>query len=158
MTALFEGDQNARKDGFGGDWDKISADDARRRKITAGLIASGALKSADDFYHAAYVFQHGDVPEDYLKAHALATAAVAKGRSDAVWIMAATLDRYLQAIGKHQIFGTQFKIRNMVATQEPYDRSIVSDSLRSALHVPSLDEQEEKRRALERQAFEKKLE
>lgn len=157
IERLFHDDQDARSSGFDGDWDKISADDAARRKEAAALISNGEIVTADDYYHAAYIFQHGDTPEDYLKAHTLATASALKGRSDAAWIAAATLDRYLQATGKPQVFGTQYKVRNGEATQEPYDRSTIPDSLRAAFDVRSLAKQEEKRAELQREAIEKKL-
>lgn len=157
IERLFQEDQAARSSGFDGDWDKIAADDAARRKEAAALISNGDIVTADDYYHAAYIFQHGDAPEDYLKAHTLATASALRGRADAAWIAAATLDRYLQSMGKPQIFGTQYKLRDGEATQEPYDRSIIPDSLRAAFDVRSLEKQEEKRAELQREAIEKKL-
>ena len=39
-------------------------------------------------------------------AHTLAMVAVARGDADARWIGAATLDRYLQAIGRPQVYRT----------------------------------------------------
>jgi hypothetical protein len=152
MTRLFDADQAARKDGFDGDWDRIEAEDAQRRARTGVLIAAGALRSGTDFYHAAYIYQHGGEPDDYLKAHVLATSAVAKGRVDAAWIAAATLDRYLKAIGRSQIYGTQYRVRDGVATQEPYDRALVPDALRAVAGVPLLAEQETERAELEREA------
>ncbi len=150
MRGLFDADQKAREQGFAGDWDRIEAEDAQRRARVAELIAADALRSGDDFYHAAYIYQHGDRPADYLKAHALAMAAIARGRSDATWIAAATLDRYLKAIGQSQIFGTQFSMRDGKATQEPYDRALIPDALRGVIGVPPLREQEEERARLER--------
>jgi hypothetical protein len=100
---------------------------------------SGALRSGDDFWHAAFIFQHGDTPEDYLLAHSLAIVAAAHGRRDAAWIAAASLDRYLMRIGRKQVYGTQFVTpRGGSTTQEPYDRTTVSDALRIATGVPSL--------------------
>lgn len=152
MTRLFDADQAARKDGFDGDWDRIEAEDAQRRARTGALIVAGSLRSGTDFYHAAYIYQHGGEPDDYLKAHVLATSAVAKGRADAAWIAAATLDRYLKAIGRSQIYGTQYSIRDGKATQEPYDRALVPDALRVVAGVPLLAEQETERAELEREA------
>lgn len=151
MKALFDADQKAREKGFAGDWDRIEAEDAQRRARVAALIAADALTSGDDFYHAAYVYQHGDRPADYLKAHVLAMVAIAKGRSEATWIAAATLDRYLKSIGQSQIFGTQFSMRDGKATQLPYDRALIPDALRGVLNVPLLREQEEERARLERE-------
>ncbi len=42
-------------------------------------------------------------PDDYLLAHTLAMIAVAKGDEGSLWIGTATLDRYLQSVGKPQI-------------------------------------------------------
>ena len=50
-----------------------------------------------------------------------------------------------QAIGRPQVFGTQYKPdENRNATQEPYDRDLISDALRQELGVPSLEAQEER--------------
>ncbi|WP_443750826.1 hypothetical protein [Asticcacaulis solisilvae] len=124
MSAIFKADQDARKNGMAGDWAKIGADDAQRRQQTAELLKAGALQSGDDFLHAAFVFQHGSTPEDYMLAHVLATVAVARGQGEATWIAAATLDRYLMAEKQPQIFGTQFGKQNgQDWTQEPYNRT-----------------------------------
>ena len=70
--------------------------------------------------------------------------AVGKGQRQALWTAAATLDRYLVRIGQKQIYGTQFsRLQQESApwTQEPYDRDLISDALRSEFHVPSLGDQ-----------------
>lgn len=158
MTALFEADQADRTDLAHIDWKVLAAADEERRARTRELMDAGELRSRDDFYHAALVFQHGSSPADYLLAHTLAVVAVAKGRRDATWIAAATLDRYLQAIGQKQVYGTQFSIpQNAPATQEPYDRTLISDALRAALGVPPLESQDEKRQEYDAQLRPTKL-
>jgi hypothetical protein len=150
MVEIFRADQAAREDPVKIDWSKVAAEDAARRARTKALLDKGALQSGDDFFHAAFVFQHGGEPEDYLLAHTLATVAAARGRPDATWIAAATLDRYLQSIGQKQIYGTQFRSpAGEPTTQDPYDRTLVSDALRSALGVPVLAEQEKQRTEFE---------
>lgn len=152
MTAIFNADQKDRQ-GPVIDGNTVGQKDDVRRKRTQALLHADALHSGDDFYHAAFVFQHGGTPDDYLKAHLLATIAVARGKVEATWIAAATLDRYLQAIGKPQILGTQFRVgADGRATQEPFDRSLGSDSLRAALGVPPLAKQDERRAELEKDA------
>lgn len=122
---------------------KMWADDAARRIRTRALLDEGKLTTADDYYAAAFVFQHGEKPEDYLLAHSLALAAVARGNAKASWIAAATLDRYLQNIGQKQIYGTQWRWPNDAPpSREPYDRQLIPDSLRTALDVPVLAEQD----------------
>jgi hypothetical protein len=79
--------------------------------------------------------------------------AIARGRTNATWIASATLDRYLQAIGRKQVFGTQYSTKpGEPTTQEPYDRTLISDSLREALRVPSQAQQEAQRAEAEAEA------
>ena len=150
MKAIFDADQAARSDPTTINWDIVNKQDEARRVRTKQLLDSGALTTADDFYHAAFVFQHGGDPKSYLLAHTLAIAAVAKGHPEASWIAAASLDRYLQAIGQPQIYGTQFVTTDgQNTTQEPYDRTLVSDPLRAIVGVPALADQEVRRREIE---------
>ncbi|WP_294215215.1 hypothetical protein [uncultured Sphingomonas sp.] len=115
----------------------LIAADGQRRGEARRLLDAGALHSANDFYAAAFIFQHGTTPEDYLLAHSLALAAAAGGKKEAAWIAAATLDRYLQKIGQKQIYGTQYLVaKDTGPTMEPYDAALVPDSLRTALGVP----------------------
>jgi hypothetical protein len=145
MTRLFNEDQDARKSNHI-DWNVVAPQDAARRVRTKALLDAGALHSADDFWHAAFIFQHGDKPQDYLLAHGLAIIAAAKGRHDATWIAAASLDRYLHSIGQKQVYGTQYLTRpGQKATQEPYDRDTISDAMRLATGVPPQAEQEKQR-------------
>lgn len=140
-------------------------DDARRAQVRE-LLASGGLTTAQDLHDAAFVFQHGDKPEHYLLAHILAIEAIAKGDTNALWIAAATLDRYLQSIGQPQVFGTQFLARqwsyyvqhrndaDVLAklkdlqypndmTQDPYNSALLSDLTRAAFCVPDLESQKQ---------------
>jgi len=152
MTAIYDADQKARQNRQKIDWAVVRPADEQRRIRTQALIDGGSLKSGDDFLHAAFVFQHGDKSEDYLKAHLLAMIAVARGKPAAIWIASATLDRYLQNIGQPQVLGTQYRTVDGKTTQDPYARTLLSDSLRQALRVPTLAEQEEQRRDYEREA------
>jgi hypothetical protein len=151
--------------------DQMSLNDAERRKRANQLLDSGALKSANDFHDAAFIFQHGDKADDYLLAHVLAMVAVSKGDPRGRWIAAATLDRYLQFIGRPQVFGTQYLSRGYVEylrkaaaagsaqksdhanegsgknnpdewLQEPYNSSLISDSLRAEYCVGPLEGQQ----------------
>jgi hypothetical protein len=81
--------------------------------------------------------------------------AVTTGEATAIWIAAATLDRYFQTIGQKQIFRTQFLTHSQndreVWTREPYDRSLISDALRDQLGVPAQKVQEEQLKAYQEQ-------
>jgi hypothetical protein len=124
--------------------------DAERRQRVRGLMSAGKLTTAQDFHDAAYIFQHGQEPGNYLLAHILAVEAVVKGDASSKWISAATLDRYLQAIEQPQVFGTQYSDRDFAfmvkhrddpeaikthkrepgMTQQPYDEKLIPDALR----------------------------
>jgi hypothetical protein len=141
MAKLFAEDQRVRNEKT--DPNVIAQGDADRRTRTRKLLADGSLHSGKDFEEAAFVFQHGDTPDDILLAHTLSLAAIAKGDSEAIWISAATLDRYLMRTGQKQIYGTQFVNPDQKGwSQEPYDRSLISDALRNALRVPSQAQQQ----------------
>lgn len=128
-----------------------------RRAEARSLLAAGELRTAQDFHDAAFIFQHGHEPDDYLLAHILAIEAIVKGDESSKWIAAATLDHYLQAIGQKQVFGTQYLSRGYLYvlqhkddpnamksteahqqgnTQDPYDRTLVPDALRGDFCVP----------------------
>ena len=151
MLAIFVADQAPRTGGGSAvNWAVVGPQDAERRRRTRELLDVGALRTRDDFYHAATVFQHGTEAADYLLAHTLAVIAAARGKPEATWMAAATLDRYLQAVGHSQIYGTQYQTPDRQnTTQEPYDRALVSDALRHALGIPTQSEQEARRREIE---------
>ena len=122
--------------------------DARRTEIRK-LLAEGKLISGEDFSDAAVIFQHGEKPEDFLFAHVLAVEGLIRGNSADKWIAAATLDRYLQAVNQPQVFGTQYPadkaagnvpkpqvdphVINIQRTQQPYDPTLLSDTVRQDL-------------------------
>jgi hypothetical protein len=154
---LFLDDQNDRGGSgpvatYGTDW--ISRDAVRRTQVRT-LLAAGKIQTARDFHDAAYIFQHGQEASDYLLAHILAVEAVVKGDASSKWISAATLDRYLQAVGQKQVFGTQYITKSVAAdpqkpasamqktnTQEPYDKDLMPDTLRLDFCVPNLAQQQ----------------
>jgi hypothetical protein len=143
MKRIFDEDQRARQAWPNIDWPTVNKADAVRRVATMRLLNEGALHSGEDFEWAANVFQHGSDPDDFLLAHTLAIVAVRKGYSDGTWIAAATLDRYLQAIKQPQIYGTQFlNPDDKPTTQEPYNRTLIPDTIRRLLQVPDRAAQE----------------
>lgn len=156
MTAIFDADQADRQRGPNIDWKIVGPADQRRQARTQAMLDAGLLHSGEDYYHAAFVFQHGSEPGDYLKAHALAAIAAARGKPSAAWIAAATLDRYLQSIGQPQVYGTQFQTRDGKTRQaQPFRSDLLSDAIRQASGVPPLAEQDAQYRTLS-EAAEKK--
>lgn len=142
MAGIYKADQAVRQSmtAFRAQAKQIEQDDAARREQVRALLSTGELRAAEDFRLAAMVFQHGSEPRDFLFAHTLALVALAKGDRSASWIAAASLDRYLLAVGQPQIFGNQFDFDGRL--QEPLDRELVSDALRRPLGVPTLAEQQ----------------
>jgi len=153
---LFEEDQKDRENWSAltpEKWKDVGVRDAERRRLTRQLLDSGALQTGRDFQDASFIFQHGDAPQDYLMAHILAMAAMSKGDASARWIAAAALDRYLQSVKQPQVFGTQYgwkqpgpEVRD--ATQEPYDKDLLSDALRKEFCVTSYAGQQQNLEAL----------
>jgi hypothetical protein len=77
------------------------------------MVRSGTLKSSDDFYSAALVFQHSQTADDAKTAFALATIArqmphPAEQDKNTDWLTAAALDRMLMRYKQPQWYGTQF--------------------------------------------------
>ncbi len=143
MKAIVDEDQRVRTVAKV-DWAAVNKSDSERRDQTQKLLTEGALHTGTDFEEASLVFQHGASAQDFLLAHTLAMVAVTKGDPTAIWIASATLDRYLQKIGQSQVFGTQSSSHNGgMVTQEPYDRTLISDALRRQLGVPPLALQQE---------------
>lgn len=132
MKAIYDADQSDRQSPHV-NWNTVSAADAKRRAEVRTLLDAGKLHTGEDFREAAFIFQHGDKAGDYLLAHVLAMAAMSKGDPTAAWIAAATLDRYLQAAGKAQIFGTQFVLKRdggkATAPSQPYDSKLLPPAL-----------------------------
>jgi hypothetical protein len=105
----------------------FAADRAENRNVVAGTAAYIALRQRDtdrrlqvseilsslieatkeDLYHAAWVLNHGDLPEEARRAHTLASKAASLGLKDARWLAAASLDRWHMYRGKPQKYGTQ---------------------------------------------------
>lgn len=142
LASLFEADQADRRSDRNVDWSVVGPRDAERRRQVRKLLDEGAIRAADDYYRAAFVFQHGNDAQDHLLAHVLAMAAMALGRTDASWIASATLDRYLQNSDQSQIFGTQFVgARGTPMTQGKYDPALIPDSVRQLLGVPTIQQQ-----------------
>ena len=140
MQRIMDADQKPRQslNMAHADWATINREDEQRRTAVRELLAHDGLHTGKDFEQAAFVFQHGGAPDDYLLAHTLAMIAVARGNAGALWIATATLDRYLKSMKQPQIYGTQFNFtKDTPWTQEPYNRSLVSDELRRRLGVPS---------------------
>jgi hypothetical protein len=144
LTKLFTTDQSARQ-GKNVDWSKLRIEDDQREVVLHKMLESGQVRTANDYFHAALIFQHGQHHEDFLLAHVLAVNAVSLGNPPAArWLSAATLDRYLLSISQPQIYGTQFEYTKGASgpvTLRTMDPSLLSDNVRALSCVISLAEQ-----------------
>lgn len=125
--------------------------DAERRNTAKKVLAKATLKSAQDFYHAAVIFQHGNSAVDFQKARQLAMKALALDPDHALsrWLAAASEDRRLMALGKPQLYGTQFKSTD--GHWEVYDVDPrVSDTERAKWNVPPLADSKKRAAAMNR--------
>ena len=100
LQQLYKADQKDREGPIAQsiDWTAVSARDAKRRNRVREIIKSGRVRTGKDYERAAMVFQHGSTPEDILMAHVLAVTALGKGNTDARWLAAAALDRFLHQV------------------------------------------------------------
>lgn len=81
--------------------------DLVRRKRVAEIFAEGCLRTGADYENAALVFQHGSDPDHFLQTYIWASRAVALGDSDAQGLISCGIDRYLESVGRKQIYATQ---------------------------------------------------
>ncbi len=148
LKQLFERDQAVRENGFV-DLNDIEAvsrmirEDSLRRVQVEAIIEAGELHTAEDYYRAAMIFQHGDDTTAYRRAHALARQAVALDSTHphAKWLTAAAWDRYLMEQGKPQWDGSQYTRQSGEAWKlYEVDTTRVTDAERRRLGVPTLQE------------------
>ncbi len=131
LAEIFSQDQKDREK-----WQEINdgnieelkkKDDVRRRRVQQ-LLELGAIKTGRDYFNAAIVFQHGRIPEDYLKACELAKKATELGEEGGKKLSAAAHDRYLlRSGGSFQKFGTQYKKVGGKWKLEPVDPSTTDE-------------------------------
>lgn len=145
LRELKNEDQSARSTGGSAiDWSKVSQEDAERRKKVVELLRSGEVKSGDDYFNAALIFQHGNSADDIRLAYALAniSSVLKPENKTAKWLSAAAWDRIMMRLNKPQWYGTQFIGLGTPRKFELYkiDESAVSDEDRMAMGVPTLEE------------------
>ncbi len=139
LKALYQTDQKARQQPSNEiDWKQVSKEDRDRRIAVITLLREGKLFTADDYFYAAMIFQHGNCPDHFKLTNTLAGKAMSLGHPDASWLYAASLDRYLLNTGKPQKYGTQYESGpNCTFVLSPVDPK-TTDAERLSYNVPSL--------------------
>jgi hypothetical protein len=68
LARLYTEDQKDREPPAGKsiDWSVVGPRDAARLARVKELYAAGRFKTGADYYHAAMVLQHAEIPEDYV--------------------------------------------------------------------------------------------
>ena len=84
-----------------------AARDSLRVARTEALLAAGAVRAADAWYHAAVLLQRGPCASHQRRANAAAREAAAAGVRPAERLALETYDRWLLATGRPQRHGTQ---------------------------------------------------
>ncbi|CAM5507382.1 putative protein OS=Sphingobium scionense OX=1404341 GN=GGQ90_001866 PE=4 SV=1 [Sphingobium scionense] len=133
LKKIFDEDQALRTGQDSKDWKQIAKSDKVRRQAVMKLLQEGDLKTGQDYERAAIIYQHGETSDDFLMSHSLALAALSKGAPSAVWIATASMDRYLEFIGRPQIYGTQSVVQ---ASPAPDTVAPLPQALRKDLALP----------------------
>jgi len=152
LAELAKADQAARtgKDPSKINWTLVAQQDEERRGKVLKILASDQDLSANDYFYAALIMQHGSKPSDYKKAMELAQQSIKidPSHAKAKWLACASEDRYLIKIGEPQVWGTQLKRKlNVDKSFDVYylvnfDKSARLDSARVNCGLPSLHEME----------------
>lgn len=139
LLELFDQDQADRQGQI--DWSVVGPRDDARRDRVSEIVAAGGAKVADDYYHAAMVFQHGNEPDEVWRAHEWALRAVEldPDHSSARWLAAAAQDRYLMYQDKPQKYGTQYRLVDGLWILWDVDPT-TTDEERAEWNVPPIDE------------------
>lgn len=141
LMEMFAADQSARR-GDDIDWSIVSVEDAERREAVLEILSEGGIRTAQDYYNAAMIFQHGGSEEEIRLAHSFATIASSLGSSPARdWLKAASWDRLMLQHEQPQWYGTQYVMgdsgRWVLYEVHP---TAVTDEQRTDWSVPTLEE------------------
>lgn len=121
-------------------WPVIQAHDAERRARAAKIVDAEKRLTAEDYFNAALIFQHGETEADISRAERLAMRAIAldPGHGAARWLVAASRDRQRMMVGKPQLYGTQFtRADDGTRVRYTVDQAI-TDEERAQWNVPPL--------------------
>ena len=147
LRELYASDQKDQNDeswneGTGAEFDRRQT--VRRNRVME-IIEAGMLADLQDWDCAAMLLQHGDTADDYLLAHILSMPCGIADQSGGRFMCAATLDRFLQTVGRSQIFTTQSGAADpsVYAPAEPFDDSM-SQAVRALFSLPPFPGREEK--------------
>ena len=143
IASLYEADKQERVNqprANTAEYKAMRVRDLERRVHVMKLVAANELHTAEDYYHAAHIMNHGDTVDDARNAHLLAMQSTELGHGPARWLAAATYDRWQMYQGKPQKYGTNYMydgIRDRLWDVDPK----TTDEERAKWDVPPLAEQ-----------------
>lgn len=132
LIELFEENQKLRFSSTEKDWQnkkftqKLEFQEKKARQEITRMLKDGKIRTADDFYRAAFMFQHGDNYKSYSLAVTLAAVSMLLGESWAKNFYTKTIDRFLLSLNQPQIFFTQYVMHKGRWSLSPYNKNISS--------------------------------
>ncbi len=146
LRQLYQADQTERGNAAL-KWQDVLEHDRSRAAQVKKMLAAGQLKTADDFFHAAAILNHGADFDEFRLANAIATIGLARFPRNAALmrVYATTWDRMMLAQNRPQWYATQYTqdAQSQLWQLEPVDAQ-VSEQTRLKLGLPSLAEMREK--------------
>ncbi|MFZ6780330.1 hypothetical protein ACO0LD_26140 [Undibacterium sp. Ji83W] len=143
LRAMYEADQNERKSAQN-DFSHIINNDRDRRAAVLSMLQTTKLSSAEDYFHAAMIYQHGTTLEDIRLAYSLINIAVTLQPDQVRFqrLRALAWDRMMMQLHKPQWYGSQTVQHGSLQPWKLYeiDETAVTDQERTALGIPTLAE------------------
>ena len=141
IAQMFKEDQDVRQGEFTQDKIKLMIDgDAKRMKRISELLKKNQLRTGQDFYYAAFLYQHGATFAEYQTAHELSLCAMVLGHKGGKWIGAASYDRMLRSCGHRQRWATQYGMAAGKTVLQAFDPAGMSDFQRKSVVGLTLEE------------------
>ena len=143
LVALYEADQQERINQpkvNTAEYKGMRARDLERRVRVMEMNAAAEIHTAEDYYHAAHIMNHGDTPEDAKNAHQFALRSSELGYRPARWLAAASYDRWQLYQVKPQKYGTNYIFDGQKDRLWDVDPN-TTDEERAEWDVPPLAEQ-----------------
>lgn len=135
LSKMFENDQRLRSTPKL-DIEAIIKQDAQNIQQAIKMVRDGKVRTANDYFHAAVVMQHGQNYEDYRLALSLAQVAsiMDPENSNARWLIAAAWDRALRSKNRPQWYGTQYSLdKDGNRLYDPTDETVLTVEERKSM-------------------------
>lgn len=146
LSVLLEEDQADRSRWLRKEMDSqtIMARDESRRAEVKRMLAAAQVRTARDFYCAAFIFHHGQTVDDYRLATSLAWIGMTlePANKDYAYMSASTWDRFMMSQNRPQWYGTKCRHESKEPGQDqlyPVDETAVNDSDRARFDLKPLE-------------------